>query len=72
MIEKLITSSLAIISYEKHIKSNNTKSERWTQEIPKRVTRVMPHEPIEFTYLLIQFIQITRLPKLAVDFTIQL
>ena len=36
----------------------------------KTVTRVTPHEPIEFTYLLIQFIQITRLPKLAVDFTI--
>ena len=36
----------------------------------KTVTRVTPHELIEFTYHLIQFIHITRLPKLAVDFTI--
>ena len=36
----------------------------------KTVTKITPLEPIEFTYLLIQFIQITRLPKLAVDFTI--
>ena len=71
-MEKLITSSLASILYDQHIKSNNTKSERWAHEILKTVTRVTPHKPTLITYLLIQFIQITRFPKLAVHFKIQL
>ena len=56
-----------VFLHDKHIKSNNAKIERWTHEIPKTVTTITPHEPIYLSF--IQFIQITRLPKLAVHFT---